>query len=447
LHTTLKLPESLNGTSENNRRRRKRSFLGQIIHNIKKTFTNLSLSRSKEPKEYRPYLGPKETIHPTIPEADEFIRTESGTSKHRRGKRSKTSSERTRFEELKRKWELRKEERQKRKFRRKSKKRHRKEYKKQARIEFIRRFLPNYKREKSIPFEELSDEQAAEVIKLHQKNYFYYTVNSTALFIIAYLAVYMLYQLTVLIVAAKYKLDSVLFYYDLAFNDYSPLWSRSNIIIVTLSGPLICLIVGFLFYRFFSTRQKAKGFVKLFFLWIALIGFNLFLGAWATGISFDQGFGYVPAWLYLNVFWQILVALLFLFILGMIGYYSVPKFLDTSKSAYRVRPENKTKFLFFQVILPYLIGSIIIILVRIPNNLPYDTGNILTLLFGISPMIFNKYARPTVTFEKEKKATNIQWLFIVIFIALILLYRIGLNNGLHFTMFYDFIFTLDITPL
>jgi hypothetical protein len=180
---------------------------------------------------------------------------------------------------------------------------------------------------------------------------------------------------------------------------------------------------------------------------MALIGFNLFLGAWATGISFDQGFGYVPAWLYLNVFWQIFIALIFLFILGIIGYYSVPKFLDTSKSAYRVRPENKTKFLFFQVILPFLIGSLIILLVKIPNNMPYDTGNLITLIFGIAPMIFNKYARPTVTFEKEKKATNIRWLFIAIFVALILAYRIGLNNGLHVILNYIFSISLDITPL
>jgi hypothetical protein len=62
-------------------------------------------------------------------------------------------------------------------------------------------------------------------------------------------------------------------------------------------------------------------------------------------------------------------------------------------------------------------------------------------------MVFNRNARPTVTFEKEKKPTQIRWLFIGIFVGLILLYRIGLNNGLHFTLFYDFIFSLDITPL
>lgn len=438
----------MNHTSEHREGRRKRSFIGRLGHSIKKSLKKFRDSFKSDTKEYRPYLGTVKTTDPNQiddPTGNANI-YEPDTRKKRSG-RNKSGNRLFSIGEIRRKWERQREERNKRKLKKRVKKKYRKEQKKRARIDFIRKFLPNYKRETNIPFEELSAEQAAEVIKQHQKNYLYYFVNSTALFIIAYLAVYMLYQLMVLTVAAKWKLDSVLFYYDLAFNDYSPLWTKQNIIIVTLSGPAICLIIGFLFFRFFSARKKVKGFVKLFFLWIALNGFNLFFGAWATGISFDQGFGYVPAWLYLNVFWQIFIALIFLFILGLIGYYSVPKFLDTSKSAYRVRPENKTKFLFFQVILPYLIGSLIVILVKIPNNMPYDTGNLITLSFAIAPMIFNKYARPTVTFEKEKKSTQIRWIYMVIFVVLILAYRIGLNNGLHITMFYDFTFLIDITPL
>ncbi len=432
-------------SSENTRRKKKKSFIGQIVHNLKKTFTGTGKS---DRKEYRPYLGPRHTANtPTSedasPQAESFVYS-SGSRK----KKQKSASGFSGIKEWKRKLELRREERKKQKYKRKIKRNHTREHKRRERIDFIRKFLPNYKREKNIPFEELSAEQAAEAIKQQQKNYFYYTINSAALFIIAYLAVYMLYQFAVMITASNWKLDSVLLYYDLAFNDYSPLWSRSNIIIVTLSGPLVCLVTGFLFYRFFSTRKKVKGFVKLFFLWVAMIGLNFFFGAWANGISFDQGFGYVPAWLYLKVFWQILIALIFLFFLGIIGYYSVPKFLDTSKSAYRVRPENKIKFLFYQVLLPYLIGSIIIILVRIPNIMPYDTGNIITMLFGLVPIVFNRHARPSVSFEKEKKKpTDIRWWFIVIFVFLLLAYRIGLNNGLHFTLLYKFSFSIDITPL
>jgi len=265
--------------------------------------------------------------------------------------------------------------------------------------------------------------------------------------VIAYLLVYLFYQLTVLIVASKWRLDSVLLYYDLAFNDYSPLWSRQNIIITTISGPVISLLIGFLFFRFFSKRPKVKGFLKLFYLWIAMHGFNFFLGAFGSGVSFDQGFGYVPAWLYWNVFWQIFVSLLFLFFFGYLGYYSAPKFLDTSKSAYRVRPENKYRFLLFQVALPMVIGTVIMLIVKIPNNMPYESGIFVTMVFGIVPIFLNRHAKPSITFEREKKATHIKWIYIALFLVFLVIYRVGLNNGIHVKMYYDFIFSLNINAL
>jgi hypothetical protein len=362
-------------------------------------------------------------------------------------KKRKRSSFRQWLREYQRKREDRREERRKRKFKRKVQRKHKREYKKRTRIDFVRKFIPNYKMPRNVPLTELTEQEAAEAIKFQQKNYFFYTINSVALFIIAYLLIYLIYQLTVLVVASRWKLDSVLYYFDLAFNDYSPLWSRFNIIVVTGSGPVVCLLIGILFYRFIANRPKLKGFPKLFVMWTAIIGFNMFLGAFASGVSFDEGFGYVPAWLYLNVFWQIFVSLVFLFILGLIGYYSAPKFLDTSNSSYRVRPENKVKFLFYQVVLPWFIGVLIIILVKIPNNMPYDTANLITLMFAVVPVLFNRYARPTVLFSSERKPTRINWSLIAAFIVLLLAFRIGLNNGLHVVLNYKFIFSLEITPV
>ncbi|MBN2173599.1 MAG: hypothetical protein JW731_05685 [Bacteroidales bacterium] len=427
---------------ENTRRyyksRKSKNPLLRFFQNIGNLFRGAE--RKKEPVEYRPFLGKDQSSFQTErPDSEEEGRL------HR--KRKKRWSPFQKFREYTKNRDRRLEERRKRKFKRKVQRKHKREYKRRARIDFIRKFLPNYKLPKNVPLTELTEEEAAEAIKSQQKNYFYYTINSIALFITAYLLIYMIYQLTVLVTASRWRLDSVLYYFDLAFNDYSPLWSRLNIIIVTASGPVVCLLIGILFFRLISNRKKLKGFRKLLVMWIAIIGFNMFLGAFASGVSFDEGFGYVPAWLYLNVFWQIFISLLFLFILGLIGYYSASKFLDTSNSSYRVRPENKVKFLFFQVVLPWIIGILIIFLVKIPNNTPYDTANLITLGFGVVPVLFNRYARPTVLFESERKPTRINWYYIILFMVLLLAFRIGLNNGLHVVLNYKFIFSLEVTPV
>ena len=425
------------------------SGINILFSKVKKSLKGSFHFGRKKPKVYRPFLG-----HNIDPEKLKEIQEEGmGDSGYvdyydDRGPRRRKRTLSTKIREYKRHREQKIEKKRRKKYERKILKKQRKEYRKSARIEFIRKFYPNYRRSKENIFDKQQfNEESADEAKFHFRNYYFYTINSTALFIISYLLVYFTYQLTVLITASRWKLDSVLFYYDLVFNDYSPLWTKYNILLVTFSGPFISLIIGFLFFRFFSIRPKVRGFLKLFFLWIALHGFNFFFGAFASGVAFSEGFGYVPEWLSFNVFWQILVSLLFLFILGLIGFYTASRFLDTSNSAYRVRDENKLKFLFYQVFLPGLFGTTLILLVKIPNNLPYDMGNLVTLVFAIVPVMFNRYARPTIAFVGDRRPTQIKWNFIAIFVILLLAFRIGLNNGLHISLYYKFIFSLEISPL
>ncbi|MFU8842522.1 MAG: hypothetical protein ACNA7V_01795 [Bacteroidales bacterium] len=425
---------------------RKRGPVSRFFRNIQRYFREVFVSGSA-PKEYRPYLGPaasdeeieaKTYVNPRTPDQ---IRKKIAREKRRR------LSSLFSFRTIQEKIERSRHERKKRNYKRKVQQRLKRAERKENRIQFIRRYFPGYKKIGGLDLDYTAVEGSAEPGKLKTQSSLTYLVNSTILFIIAHLLVYMIYQFTVLFMAAGWRIDSVLFYYDLAFNDFSPLWFRTNIIIVTLSGPVISIIIGFIFLRFFAIRANLGKHTRLFFLWIGLHGFNLFLGAFASGVSFDEGFGYVAAWLYLNMFWKILFSLTFLFLLGVIGYYAAPRFLDTSYSLTRIKPENRFKFLLYQAFLPWIIGTGIILLVKIPNNLPYDTGNLITLVFAVVPLIFNRKARPSKLFTSEKRPNQIKWFVLGVMVILMLVYRLGLNDGLHIKLFYRFSFSLDITPL
>jgi hypothetical protein len=417
--------------------RRKKNVLSRIVDSAKALLKNIFSSESKGPKEYRPYLGPNVKVSHREPEGNrEAVRPTSN-----RIKRGSFISR------LRGNWKSRANRRRKKRLKKQSLRKQKRAFQRKARQEWIRKIFPNYKKPRETVFTGIKEEVSANVQKDPHKNFYFYTINSTALYIIAYLLIYMIYQITVLIVASRWKLDSVLYYFDLAFNDYSPLWSRFNIIVITFSGPLVALLIGILFFRVFANRPKVKGFLKLFFLWIGMHGLNLFLGAFSTGVSFDEGFGYVANWLYLNLFWQILFSLIFLFLFGIIGFYAAPRFLETSNSVFKIKQENRTKFLFHQVFLPWLIGSLIIFMVKIPNNMPYDTGNLITMIVVAVPILFNRHSRPNLIFNAERKPTRISWIYIAIASVLILAFRIGLNNGLHVVLNYKFIFSLDISPL
>ena len=397
-------------------------------------------------KGYRPYLG-SNSQDGNSTENPELIHTKHKKRHRRHHSKGNYFLKQLGFGSLVKRWEKYKKKRYKQKLKNKQKRIHHRRKARERRIAFIRRYLPNYKKKEVVTVEFSHHYHHEDEEKQNLKGYLSYTANSTAYFILAYLILYLLYQITVLVTASHFKLDSVLFYYDLAFNDFSPLWNRNNIIIVTFSGPFIALIIGVLFFKVFTNRSKLKKSAKLFLLWIGIHGYNLFLGAFAAGVSFDEGFGYVPAWLFWNVFWQISVSLIFLFILGMISYYSAPKFLDTSYSQTRIRKKNKFKFLFFQVVLPWAIGALIIFLVKIPNNMPYESSTLLTLAFATVPVLFNRNAKPTKNYKTEKRSGKVKIWLLVMVVAALVLYRIGLNNGLHISLFYDFIFKIDIKPV
>jgi hypothetical protein len=435
------------GNKKYNHRRKKRNAFQQFIHDIGKKL-------GKKPKHHRP-LNEGQSIFkkPTGKTENKFAGVSYDKKEEKKSKRPRKPrfSLSTYLQEYRKNRKRAIEKNRKKKFKQKIQKKRAKEFKKEKRISYIRSFFPNYKKPKTKVFQsqeeepKTRDQKIQEQLKQQEKSYYKYTVNSLALYVTAYLIVYITYQLAVMIVASRWHLDSVLFYYDLAFNDFSPLWTRFNIIVVTFSGPLISLLIGILFYKVIANRPKVKGFMKLFVIWIALHGFNLFFGAFASGVSTDQGFGYVANWLYMNVFWQIFFSLTFLFILGLIGYYSTGKFLETANSAYRIKKENRNRFLLYQVILPWLVGGLIIYLAKVPNNMPYDVGNLLTMSLAVVPAIFNRRAKPVLNFKDERKPTKIHWAYIITFILLLASFRIWLETGLHIELTYDI--SLKITPV
>jgi len=282
-------------------------------------------------------------------------------------------------------------------------------------------------------------DKKAKIMTIRQ--YAVYIFNSTVLFLIAYVVAYLTYQLTVIFVASIYGIDSVLYYYEVFFSigNGSPLWTPFNIILITLSGPIVSLILGLVYYKLFLPRDGFGPVTRLFFLWLSFHSFNMFFGAYAAGTITDQGFGYVANWLHLPVVVKFAFAMISLFILMVIGYNATKPLLETSNSYHRVNSKNRNYFILNQAIIPWILGGVILILIKIPNKNPqhvniivYDLIIIGSLAFAIIPTFFNKTVKPDNLRFKSSKRMKFVWLYMLIAILLIVAYRLGLDNGLHF---------------
>jgi hypothetical protein len=259
-------------------------------------------------------------------------------------------------------------------------------------------------------------------------------VNSLFIFLTTYVLVYLFYWLTSMLVASWYGLDSTLYFYDLKFNDHSNIWNRFNILMVTGIPPFFCLFLGLFLYRVIFKLKRFAGLQKLFILWSAFHLFNHFFGAFPSGIVTDEGFGYVAAWMYMNTAFKFMFSIISLFVLAVIGYYSAQNILETSDSLHRIKQENRLAFILMQIALPWLIGTLILLLIRIPKNFdyPYETFMLFSAVFLIIPPFFNEKVKPKLNLLRVKKKRYVNLGYFSMMLALLLFLRLMLGIGLHF---------------
>jgi hypothetical protein len=280
--------------------------------------------------------------------------------------------------------------------------------------------------------------------KIIYRDYLPYFVNSIMMFMLAYIVAWLTYQMAVIITASFFRIDSVLYFFEVMFpvGNASSLWSSFNIIIITISGPITSVAAGTLYYYFIVLRKKVKGNRLMFFNWLIFHSFSMFFAAFVAGVITRQGFGYVINYMFLPVFFRILFSLIFLFILSWIGFRNTRHILETSNSITRVKTKNRRFFLISQTLLPWFVGSLLLIAIKIPGFAPqhehiliYDLIIIASVLFMIIPPLFNKKAQPDSTkFKESRKQSKINKSNVLLTIIVLVLFRAGLSFGLHFVI-------------
>ena len=280
-------------------------------------------------------------------------------------------------------------------------------------------------------------EKAKEV----ELDYFPYFVNSTMMFVLAYLVAWLTHQLAVIVSAAFFHIDSVLFYYEVMFpcGVLSRLWTVSNIILITLSGPLVSLITGMVYLEFVIRQRRVKGTVLMFFNWLVIHSFCMFFAAFVAGAITWRGFGYAINWSNLPIFLRIVLSGIFLFLLTLFGYLGTRYILEATNSIDRVRTKNRKMFLLNQTLLPWLFGSALLAGIKYTslkpqhnNILAYDLIIIFCVLFMIVPQFFNNKVRPNLSEVKMNRThTEISIWGILITIMSFLVFRFVLDYGLH----------------
>ena len=266
----------------------------------------------------------------------------------------------------------------------------------------------------------------------------YIFLFSTASFVISWLLIYILYQGATIFTARLFHIPVVWYYYRVKFPllFYSSLYSRSHLIFIFSSGPLISLFLAFIFKLLFYSRDSSSKNFKLFYLWGMINGLNMFFGSYIVGVITRTEFIYTSEWILMNNPFDIremIIMIIFIIIMLVIGFQITSMFLVSSGSMILVTSENRPVLILFQIILPWIAGVMIFFLVMIPKYyLPFHLKTITPLLFLIPSLFTYNSSRNEIAVALGRiHRTRFRWWIIIGVAVILVLYRVALNFGIR----------------
>ena len=273
---------------------------------------------------------------------------------------------------------------------------------------------------------------------LRQKFIFSY-LHSTAYLILAFMLIYVVYQGITILVASSYRIPVIWYYYRLKFPLYtfSPLYTREALVVIFAMGPIMSLMLAFVFLKlYFTTNVILKRF-QLFYLWAFICGANMFFGAYISGVLTRTEFLYASEWLFMTRHMFDTVEIVFtaiaIVIMVTIGRMVTPLFLLSSGSVTLVKPEFRLFFILSQVIFPWITAMMVLFLITLPTwYFPLILKTILPgLMLVPSLFLYNSLQFDSIHQSGVIQRTYFKWSIVIVVVAVLFFYRLILGFGIR----------------
>ena len=259
-------------------------------------------------------------------------------------------------------------------------------------------------------------------------------VNATALYLLACLAVQSAFQLATVATAAQLGIQGTWQLGRLQFRMADSEWWQAAVLSVYGIGPVVSLGLGIgALWLFWKWARRRRGLLKLFLFWVVLHACNLSLGALAADTLTQSGTWYVPSWLFkasnaLNV----LVALLAAMLQMVAGYLAAVLFLQSHDSITMMQYHNRRRLLVAAVLLPWLVGSAVLLLLHWPTQSLTEQLRYVAMLLLLGPLYMactNESFEDTI---ESPSRTRLATGLLLLLSGVLLAWRLVLAGGIQF---------------
>ncbi len=261
--------------------------------------------------------------------------------------------------------------------------------------------------------------------KLSKDQFLVIVLNSTAYFILAYLIMYMLSQMTTALIGLHFDYQTIFYYYKLYFNIVTSQWSADSVKILFSMPSLVSIFLAVILLIFYNWVQNENGTLKMLVLWMVFYGITYFFGSLLIGSILDQGFGYVAMYLYYMDTERMTIVFFTVFMLLVGGVILTKSFMICANSYFNDLSEhNRPAFMIAHVLLPYLLGTGIILLTKLPEISAYETFILLSGILVILPVMATFKTYNELYFDLEPRKISLSSIAVVLSIILFAAFRI-----------------------
>jgi len=268
-------------------------------------------------------------------------------------------------------------------------------------------------------------------MRIEKRNSLSIIINSTAFYLLSYLFVFMLFQLTTIIASNIFDIPNTLYYNKIGFNVIPDAWTPDSVKVIYTSGNILLFLISISFLVIIIKSLEFNGLLRLFFIWGFVHSISMLFGSIVIGAFNFEGFGIVLSYLYLADTAKMLLLFTGLLILVGIGMGMVKVFLFSANSYFNyLSPEMRPAFRRDQFVIPFLISTLLLVIIKYPLSL-YETLILFIPMFMLLPLFWGIRRYPVFYFEETTKSIKISTWLIVITLGVYLLYRVVLGIGIN----------------
>ncbi|MCX6282575.1 MAG: hypothetical protein NTU51_11500 [Bacteroidetes bacterium] len=269
------------------------------------------------------------------------------------------------------------------------------------------------------------------------KNRVYQVVflNSLFYFLCAYVLLFLISRISIAVSASAFSIPVRIYYDKIDYLIRSSEWTSDAVTVVFGTGPLLCLILGFVLLAVYIKVSAETGMLRILLIWLVILSIVSFLGEIITGALMNQGFGYVIMYMFIMDTGKLVLTLTGSILLFFSGVILSRALLFTANVYFTdIKGLEKTKFVIYQYIFPYLAGISLLQLIEIPRISWFSTLVRLCGIIFLLPVLSRSFSLQDIYFEEEVPEFSISWKVAGLALAFLLVYRFVFGFGLRIAL-------------